>query len=164
MKFRRVVALLTSLACVAAVEPGVLATAASVSVSNAQQVPVTATAGQGISGTVFRSDGKTPVPNQPVQLRNLDKNIVVAKSVTDKNGAFSFSVTEPGLYIVEAINKDGGVVAIGNPVTLLTLPIITSVILPSSVKLLAWVLVGVASGAGVVGWVAATEGPISPER
>jgi len=167
MKFRRLVALVTSVACVAVVEPGlragVLAAAIRVRTSDAQQVPVTPTPGQGISGTVFRSDGKTIVPNQPVQLRNLDKGTVVAKSVTDKNGAFFFAVTEPGLYLVEVIKKDGGVVAVGKPVTLLGLPIITSVILPST-ALAAWAVVAVASGAGIVGLVVAAEGPTSPER
>ena len=72
------------------------------------------------------------VPNQRVQLRSIDKGTIVGKTVTDGNGAFSFAVTEPGLYVVEAISNDGGIAAVGNPVTLLSLPIVTNVVLQAS--------------------------------
>ena len=101
-------------------------------VSGAQGPAVTPTPALGISGTVLRFDRISQVPNQRVQLRSVDKGTIVGKTVTDGSGAFSFAVTEPGLYVVEALSNDGGIAAVGNPVTLLSLPIVTNVVLQSA--------------------------------
>ena len=121
MKFRRLVVLVTSVAFVAGVQPGVrrLLAAPRAPVSGAQGPSVTPTPALGISGTVLGFDRISQVPNQRVQLRSVDKGTIVGKTVTDGSGAFSFAVTEPGVYVVEAVSNDGGIVAVGNPVTLL---------------------------------------------
>ena len=134
MKFKRLVVLVTSVAFVAGVQPGVhagLLAASRAPVSGAQGPSVTPTPALGISGTVLGFDRISQVPNQRVQLRSVDKGTIVGKTVTDGSGAFSFAVTEPGLYVVEAVSNDGGIVAVGNPVTLLSLPIVTNVAMQS---------------------------------
>ena len=109
-------------------------------------------------------DRISQVPNQPVQLRSIDKGTLVGKTVTDGNGAFSFAVTEPGLYVVEALSTDGGIAAVGNPVTLLSLPIVTNVVLQSGRRGAAWVILAVAGGIGLVAWLLSGDGTTSPEQ
>ena len=166
MKFRRLVVLVTSVAFVAGVQlsahAGLLA--ASARVSGAPGPAVTPTPALGISGSVLRFDGISQVPNQRVQLRSVDKGTIVGKTVTDGSGAFSFAVTEPGLYVVEALSDDGGIAAVGNPVTLLSSPIVTNVVLQSSGRKTAWVLLAVAGGVGLVAWLISRDGTTSPEQ
>ena len=85
-----------------------------------------------------------------MQLRSVDKGTIVGKTVTDRNGVFSFAVTEPGLYVVEAVSNDGGIAAVGNPVTLLSLPVTTNVVLQAPRQAhTAWVILAVAGGAAL---------------
>ena len=55
---------------------------------------------------MLRKDGTTAADVR-LRLRNVDKGTVVGQTVSDKNGAFSFPVTDPGLYVVEAIDGAG---------------------------------------------------------
>ena len=99
MKFKRLVVLVTSVAFVAGVQPGVhagLLAASRAPVSGAQGPSVTPhPPALGISGTVLGFDRISQVPNQRVQLRSVDKGTIVGKTVTDGSGAFSFAVTSP---------------------------------------------------------------------
>ncbi len=167
MEFRRVVALALIVGCVGGAEPGArdlaLAAPAARRVAGAQQLP--AAAGLTISGTVFKSDRATPVADVRLRLRNLDTGTIIGNAVSDKQGAFSFAVPGPGRYVVEAVGKTGGVVAVSDPVSLAGSAVSTNVILPSDKSAAtALLLVAIAGGAGLVGWIVGSEGTTSPER
>ena len=82
----------------------------------------------------------------------------------------AFAVTEPGLYVVEAVNNDGGIAAVGNPVTMLSLPVVTNVVMQASAAGTAWVVLAIAGGASLAGWyimrhdATGSTGPTSPEQ
>src|SRR4051812_37875642 len=134
MKLRRLVALVLTLAFLAQVQPTLHASAAAA--SPAPQAPVAppstivGTAGLVISGTILR-DGH-PAAKVRLQVRNLDKNTIAGRMVSDSKGEFSFTVTEPGLYIVEAVKEDQSVIATGTPLTLTATQVTTQVILPGA--------------------------------
>ena len=127
MRFRRLVALVVSVACAAGVQPGLNAGAPA---AGAQQPSVTAASGLTISGSVLRED-RTTVANVRLRLRNVDKGAIVAQTVSDQNGAFSFPVTDPGLYVVEAVDGGGSVLAVSSSLQSTTTPLTTNVILPA---------------------------------
>ena len=125
-----------------------------------------------LTGLVLRPDGTTRVPNQRVRLRNIGTGATVAETTSDKDGAFSFPVTTPGTYVVEAVGG-GGVLAVSSPISSTVSPLTRNVILPLKTPV---AFVFTATGAAViaaaaaVGIVAITKygdddsGPVSAER
>ncbi len=103
-----------------------------------------------------------------LRLRNLDTGTIVGNTVSDSQGRFSFAVSEPGRYMVEAAGKTGGVVAVSDPVTLAGSPVSTKVILPEdkqpATATTAAILLAIAGGLGLVGWIVGKDGTTSPER
>ena len=57
---------------------------------------------------------QTPVSNARVQLRNLISGGLEGSGSTDANGAYTFTVENPGSYVVEMTMVDGFVVALSN--------------------------------------------------
>jgi hypothetical protein len=82
-----------------------------------------------LSGLVLREDFKTRVPDQRLRLRNVDTGAIVGDAVSGKDGAFSFPVGKPGTYVIEALARDGGVIAVSNPISSAVSPFTRDVIL-----------------------------------
>ena len=167
MPSRRLVALALVAAWVSGAEPAwrvpALAAPASRQAPGAQQ-PTVAQA-LTISGTVFRSDETTPAGGVRLRLRNLDNGTVVASTVSDPQGGFSFDVSGPGHYMVEAVRMTGGVVAISEPVTLAGSAASTKVVLPPDKQApTSEILMAIASAVGLLGWIVGKDGTTSPER
>jgi len=153
MRFSRLVALVASVACIA--------------------LPTARASSPNFSGTVLQGDG-TPVAGVHLRLRNVADGPIVGQTVSDKNGAFSFDVSEPGLYMVEAVDGDD-VRTVSRPVLFTDSPITTDVMLPelnvranffsnsasftSAVPLLA-----AAAGVGIYAWTISQGAALSPER
>lgn len=57
---------------------------------------------------------QTPVSNARVQLRNLLSGSLEGAGATDANGEYTFTVDNPGSYVVEVTMVDGFVVALSN--------------------------------------------------
>lgn len=55
-----------------------------------------------------------PVAHARVQLRNLFSGQVQTRNETDANGEYTFTVDDPGTYVVEMIMVDGYVIALSN--------------------------------------------------
>ena len=131
MKLKRLMALVMSIALAVASYPfvSVAAQVANPVVPSQQAIQAT---GLTISGTVVKSDRKTPVADACLRLRKIDTNAIVARTVSDRSGAFSFSVSEPGMYLVEVVDcDDGGVLAVSEALTLAQLPLTTLVVVPT---------------------------------
>ena len=175
MRLRRLVALVVSVACAAAGEPGLRAgVSVAAGVQAGSQRAVTATSALNISGTVLRKDGTTAADVR-LRLRNVDKGTVVGQTVSDKNGAFSFPVTDPGFYVVEAIDGGGSVLAVSSAIHSTATPLTVNVILPATrtaadfFSSTAFLILAAAAGAGVVVRVinpgnGGNVTPVSPER
>lgn len=74
------------------------------------------------SGTVAgvaRGSDMQPLANVMVQLRNTETGEVVATTVTNEAGTFSFTNLRPGYYIAETVDPSGKVKGVGAPVTVL---------------------------------------------
>jgi hypothetical protein len=114
-------------------------------------------------------DGTT-VGDVRVRLRNVDKGTIEGQTESDKKGAFAFAVPAPGLHVVEAVNKDGSVIAVGPSLNLTTEPLCGDVILPRRKGLAAFFsgsafpILAAAGGAGIAIWRVEEAEPASPER
>ena len=132
MKLKRLMAVVMSIALTSASFPSVASAAQAAGPAGSSQQAIQA-AGLSISGTVVRSDRKTPVANTCLRLRNVDTNAIFARTVSDPNGAFLFAASGPGIYLVEAIDcGDSGVLAVSDAVNLAGLLRPTVVVLPSA--------------------------------
>ena len=143
-------------------------------VSVAAQAPNQVT-GLNISGRVIRTD-RTPVAAACLRLRNVNTNAIVARTVSDGSGGFSFSVSEPGTYLVEAVDcGNGGVEAVSDALNVAPspLPLNTVVVLPAEVKeafysSTAFLVLAAASAAGITVYAiksgASTQAVSSPEQ
>ena len=100
MQLKRLMALMMSIALALASSPFVRVAAQVARSFSAQATGLT------ISGTVVKSDRKTPIADACLRLRNIDTNAIVARTVSDRSGAYSFSVSEPGMYLVEVVDCD----------------------------------------------------------
>ena len=152
MKLRRLIALVMSLAIGFASYPFVRLAAQVVTPGVPSQQAIN---GLAVSGTVAQSDRKTAVANTCLRLRKLDTNAIVASTASDPNGAFSFSVSEPGMYVVEAVDcKKGSVLAVSDALTLAQSSLTTLLVLPTAVAAglfssTALLVIAAASAAGI---------------
>lgn len=75
--------------------------------------PTSANAKAGtILGSAWKADN-SPIPNAKVRLRNVVTGRAEAMDIADAGGQFTFQNAEPGSYLVELLNDDGRVIAIG---------------------------------------------------
>ena len=126
MMFRRLVSLAVVFICVESNGDPLRAALMGRLGSDGQQ-PTARTSAAGISGTVARDTGATLADVQ-LQLRSIDRDTVVGRTVSGRNGEYFFPVSEPGLYVVEAV--DGNRVrAVSQPVTVTDSPVTANVIL-----------------------------------
>ena len=65
-----------------------------------------------VIGSAWNQDN-TPIPAARVQLRNLDDGKVVATTVADAAGKFTFAEIEPGTYAAELVGADGKIITVG---------------------------------------------------
>ena len=154
MKLKRLLALVMSLAVGFASYPFVRLAAQAPTPGVRSQQAINAK-GLAVSGTVTKSDRNTPVANTCLRLRKLDTNAIVASTVSEPNGAFSFSVSEPGMYVVEAVDcKKAGVLAVSDALTLTQSSITTLVVIPTAataalLSSTALLVIAAASAAGI---------------
>lgn len=122
----------------------------------------------GLSGKVLRQRRRNTVDKVLLRLRNFDSNAVVGQTTSAEDGAYSFLVPEPGLYVVEAIDDDGRVRAVGTPTHVTTSELSADVIWPApEVSFHDGSLLRVtaaAFGAGIVAHTIEGRPPMSPER
>jgi hypothetical protein len=65
-----------------------------------------------VRGVVWKADN-SPFPNPKVRLRNLHSGRVEASAVGTEVGQFNFSQVEGGTYLVELVDDNGKVIAVG---------------------------------------------------
>jgi hypothetical protein len=65
-----------------------------------------------VIGSAWNQDN-TAIAGARVQLRNLDDGEVVATTVGDEAGKFTFANIEPGTYVVELVGANGKVITVG---------------------------------------------------
>lgn len=92
----------------------VLCAAAAAGPINSKRVRASASAvvGTTILGTAWRADN-TPIPQARVRLRNVTTGRVEATTIANGRGQFTFSNIEPGSYVIELVNDEGRVLALG---------------------------------------------------
>lgn len=66
-----------------------------------------------IMGSAWTSSN-APIPGAQLQLRNVVNGKVVARAVADEAGKFEFTDLESGNYVVELVNENGKVLAVGH--------------------------------------------------
>jgi hypothetical protein len=81
-----------------------------VTVKNTTSITVQLQSAGNLSGTVFASDGLTPVPNVSVQLVGQ----VFRQTVSGPNGIFNFAIVPANTYQIEAIDSIGTLRAVAN--------------------------------------------------
>jgi hypothetical protein len=65
-----------------------------------------------VTGTVWRSDN-TPLPDAQLQLRNTTTAQIAGSTRTNQLGRFTFSKVTPGNYVVEVVDENRHVLALG---------------------------------------------------
>jgi hypothetical protein len=65
-----------------------------------------------VHGVVWNADN-TPFPNSTVRLRNLQTGRVDAAATANEEGRFTFDNLEGGSYVIELVDGDGKVIALG---------------------------------------------------
>ena len=70
-----------------------------------------------IQGTAWNAD-HTPIPEARLRLRNAASGRIVAESVANGTGQFTFTNIEEGAYIVELVSESGKVLAVGDAFTI----------------------------------------------
>ena len=75
--------------------------------------PTTATNDGKVIGTVVDST-QVLVPNAPLRIRNLSTGEITGEGSSNDSGEFTFTVLEPGTYVVEMVSGDGYVIALSN--------------------------------------------------
>jgi hypothetical protein len=68
--------------------------------------------GGSIIGTAWHQDN-SPIPNALLRLRDVTSGRIVMGSQSDATGRFSFAAVAQGSYIVELVDQNGGVRAVG---------------------------------------------------
>jgi hypothetical protein len=117
-----------------------------------------------------RTSNNAPVIRAVVRLRNARTGRIVAQTLSDANGGFSFRVAEPGVYVPELLDENGRILAAGDMLTIeLGYTVATLIKVPAQVPAFGWfrdaagAIVSAASSAGVLA-VAATAAPASAIR
>lgn len=97
---------------VAASETTELVRATAGHVTPQQEIGAVQTNGGTVLGSVWneRNEG---VPNARVRLRNLSTGRIEATVRADANGQFTFEGLQPGTYVLECVNDQGKVLALG---------------------------------------------------
>ena len=75
------------------------------------------TKGGTVTGTVWRSND-APVPDAPLQLRDVSTGQVVQSTRANELGRFTFSKVTAGSYIVELVDENRNVLALGEMFTI----------------------------------------------
>lgn len=65
-----------------------------------------------VRGVVSNAD-HSPLPNAKVRLRNLQTGRVDAAATANENGQFAFNSLEGGSYVIEIVDDNGKVIAVG---------------------------------------------------
>jgi hypothetical protein len=68
--------------------------------------------GTTILGAAWKADN-TPIPHARLRLRNVTTGRAEAIATANASGQFTFSNMEPGSYVIELVNDDGKVLALG---------------------------------------------------
>ena len=76
--------------------------------------PVSGAATVDVVGLAWRSDD-TPIEHPVLRIRNLQDGLVVALTTGTALGEFHFDRLEGGVYLIELVDTDGGVLAVGQP-------------------------------------------------
>jgi hypothetical protein len=160
MRRTRVAAIALCVACAVAIEPPVRA-ASSVLHGSFQQAASPLT----LTGHVIRDDGKTHVPNQRVRLRNVDTGETDAEATSGKDGLYSFPVTKPGTYAIEALDADGAVIAVSSPISSTVSPFVRDIVVRTTTKPVAFffsgkglAVIAAAAAAGIAVYVISRDG------
>jgi hypothetical protein len=69
-----------------------------------------------VQGTAWAADN-TPIPNALLRLRNVITGKIVATTVADADGRFTFAGIPEGTYLVELVSERGRVLAVGHVFT-----------------------------------------------
>lgn len=69
-------------------------------------------AGSTILGTAWKADN-APIPYARVRLRNVATGRAEATAVANASGQYTFDNVENGSYVIELVNEDGKVLALG---------------------------------------------------
>src|SRR5262245_29946406 len=69
-----------------------------------------------IVGSAWNADN-SPIPGARVRLRNVVTGQLVAATLADQAGQFTFADVPPGSYIVELVSETGKILAVGHPLT-----------------------------------------------
>jgi len=75
------------------------------------------TKGGTVTGTVWRSND-APVPDAPLQLRDVSTGQIVRSTRANELGRFTFSKVSAGSYIVELVDDNRNVLALGEMFTI----------------------------------------------
>lgn len=65
-----------------------------------------------VRGVIWNAD-HSPLPNAKVRLRNLQTGRVDAAAAANENGQFVFDSLEGGSYVIEIVDDNGKVIAVG---------------------------------------------------
>ena len=65
-----------------------------------------------ITGTALQAND-TPIPEALLRLRDVTSGRIVARTQADGAGRFIFAPVAPGTYVVELVNEEGRVLAVG---------------------------------------------------
>ena len=74
--------------------------------------PAVTPRGGTVTGTVWHRDD-SPVANANLQLRDLTRGQVVQATIGDQLGRFTFTSVTPGNYVVELVDDNGTMLALG---------------------------------------------------
>jgi Carboxypeptidase regulatory-like domain len=80
-----------------------------------------------VTGTVVHHDD-TPVPNARLRLRDVTTGQIVQTTEGNDAGRFTFLRVPPGSYVVELVDRRGGVLAVGQMFGLGPLETVTTLI------------------------------------
>jgi hypothetical protein len=130
----------------------------------AGQTPQAAT----IEGTACDSSGK-PLPNAPVQTRNMQSGQIAGSVRTDGNGQFRFADLSPATYIVELLNDARRTIATSSEVSLVTVPHASVRLCKTDRKPAGWwrttpAVLAAAGAVGITTAIVSTRGEASPVR
>ena len=107
---RTIAAPLACAALATLIFPGGLLAGASGPGAPARTAPVARSTS--VHGVVWNADN-TPFPNSKVRLRNLQTGRADATATANEEGRFTFDNLEGGSYVIELVDGDGKVIALG---------------------------------------------------